>query len=57
MVQPEYESEISESVDISEEIRQLQGSSLFYHYEKKVLQELPVVNVGMLVGSKVEISS
>jgi hypothetical protein len=36
MVQPEYESEISESVDISEEIRQLQGSSLFYHYEKKV---------------------
>lgn len=34
VVQPEYESEISESVDISEEIRQLQGNSLFYHYEK-----------------------
>lgn len=37
VVQPEYESEISESVDISEEIRQLQGSSLFYHYIKESL--------------------
>lgn len=28
-VQPEYDSEISESIDISEEIRNLQGSLIF----------------------------